>query len=164
MDAPAGHRLRHRAERGRALRRQPGPGHGVHDRTAQNRRAARESACRAGIALLAQGFPRRRARRGHGTAQHPRVGGGSLRAGRREPTEMTRSSVISVLILIATSVIAVLSVSSCSPAPPAAPAFPGGEIVDLSHAYDSTTIFWPTAEPFRLEKVSEGMTPGGYYY
>jgi kynurenine formamidase len=38
------------------------------------------------------------------------------------------------------------------------------EIVDLSHAYDSQAIFWPTAEPFRLEKVAEGMTPAGYYY
>ena len=27
-----------------------------------------------------------------------------------------------------------------------------------------TAIFWPTAEPFRLEKVADGMTPGGYYY
>ena len=52
-------------------------------------------------------------------------------------------------------------------APPAAappPAFPGGVIVDLSHAYDGQAIFWPTAKPFRLEKVADGMTPGGYYY
>jgi len=52
-------------------------------------------------------------------------------------------------------------------APPAAappPAFPGGVIVDLSHAYDGRAIFWPTAKPFRLEKVADGMTPGGYYY
>ena len=49
--------------------------------------------------------------------------------------------------------------------PPPASAFPGGEIVDLSHPYDDTTIFWPTAaEGFRLEKVADGMTPGGYYY
>jgi kynurenine formamidase len=48
--------------------------------------------------------------------------------------------------------------------PPAPATFPPGEVVDLSHAYDGTTIFWPTADPFRLEKVSEGMTPGGYYY
>jgi kynurenine formamidase len=39
-----------------------------------------------------------------------------------------------------------------------------GTLVDLSHAYDATTVFWPTAEPFRLEKVADGMTPGGYYY
>ena len=45
------------------------------------------------------------------------------------------------------------------------PAFPGGELVDLSHSYDTTTIFWPTAlEGFKLEKVADGVTPAGYYY
>jgi len=39
-----------------------------------------------------------------------------------------------------------------------------GQLVDLSHAYDAQTIFWPTAEGFRLHKDAEGMTPGGYYY
>lgn len=41
---------------------------------------------------------------------------------------------------------------------------PTGTIVDLSHAYDSQAIFWPTAAPFRLEKVADGITPAGYYY
>jgi kynurenine formamidase len=36
--------------------------------------------------------------------------------------------------------------------------------VDLSHSFDEHTIYWPTAEPFKLKMVSEGMTPGGYYY
>jgi len=39
-----------------------------------------------------------------------------------------------------------------------------GRLVDLSYAYDEQTIFWPTADGFKLEKVAEGMTPGGYYY
>jgi kynurenine formamidase len=39
-----------------------------------------------------------------------------------------------------------------------------GRLVDLSHAYDEQTVFWPTAEGFKLEKVADGMTPGGYYY
>jgi kynurenine formamidase len=43
-------------------------------------------------------------------------------------------------------------------------AFPAGELVDLSHPYEPAAIFWPTAEPFRLEKVADGITPGGYYY
>jgi kynurenine formamidase len=34
----------------------------------------------------------------------------------------------------------------------------------LSHTYDQSTVFWPTADPFRLEKVADGVTPGGYYY
>jgi len=37
-------------------------------------------------------------------------------------------------------------------------------IVDLSHAYDSTTIYWPTEKGFALERGSAGITPGGYYY
>lgn len=51
------------------------------------------------------------------------------------------------------------------PAPTApAVAFPDGELVDLSHAYDAAAIFWPTADPFRLEVVADGMTPAGFYY
>jgi kynurenine formamidase len=42
--------------------------------------------------------------------------------------------------------------------------FTTGTMVDLSHTYDTTTVFWPTAESFRLEKVADGVTPGGYYY
>ena len=55
------------------------------------------------------------------------------------------------------------------PAPPTPPTssprgFPAGTVVDLSHTYDAKTVFWPTADPFRLEKVADGITPGGYYY
>ena len=42
--------------------------------------------------------------------------------------------------------------------------FPAGQLVDLSHAYDANAIFWPTADPFRLDKVADGVTSGGYYY
>lgn len=44
------------------------------------------------------------------------------------------------------------------------PTFPSGEILDLSYAYDSTTIYWPTEKGFVFEKGFEGVTPGGYYY
>ncbi len=65
-----------------------------------------------------------------------------------------------------------LAVGACanpSPAPPstsptATVAFPAGPLVDLSHAYEAQAIFWPTADPFRLEKVADGVTPAGYYY
>ena len=39
-----------------------------------------------------------------------------------------------------------------------------GRIVDLSHEYAADSIFWPTAEGFKLDVVSDGMTPQGYYY
>ena len=52
-----------------------------------------------------------------------------------------------------------------APAPAAAaPLFPAGELVDLSHAYDQQTIFWPTSERFRLQKDADGITPAGFYY
>ena len=51
-----------------------------------------------------------------------------------------------------------------APAPATAIALPAGEMVDLSHTYDASTIFWPTAETFTLQKVADGDTPGGYYY
>ena len=58
--------------------------------------------------------------------------------------------------------LAALASAACSQAPPQR--FPAGEVVDLSHAYDANAIFWPTADPFRLEKVADGVTSGGYYY
>jgi len=63
--------------------------------------------------------------------------------------------------LFALCLVCVLAVS-CATAPAADPF--AGTLVDLSHAYDEQTVFWPTAEGFKLEKVAEGMTPQGYYY
>ena len=40
----------------------------------------------------------------------------------------------------------------------------GGRIIDLSYAFDLETVYWPTAQPFRLEKDFEGETEQGYYY
>jgi kynurenine formamidase len=65
---------------------------------------------------------------------------------------------------------AFITVAACAnPSPPPAPApptaaFPSGPLVDLSHAYEAQAIFWPTAEPFRLDKVADGVTPAGFYY
>ena len=47
---------------------------------------------------------------------------------------------------------------------PATKSFPQGRVVDLSYPYDEQTIFWPTAEPFKLERVADGVTDKGYYY
>lgn len=60
-----------------------------------------------------------------------------------------------------------LSLAACSPQ--SAPvvisgSFPSGRLVDLSHAYDADTIYWPTSDPFRLSVDADGMTAGGYYY
>ena len=47
---------------------------------------------------------------------------------------------------------------------PSPAAFPAGTLVDLSYSYDDHTLFWPTARPFQLQKVAEGMTDNGYFY
>ena len=55
--------------------------------------------------------------------------------------------------------------AACTAAPPASGPHPlHGTVVDLSHDYSDQTVFWPTAEGFRLEKVADGLTPQGYYY
>ena len=39
-------------------------------------------------------------------------------------------------------------------------------IVDLSHAYDERTLYWPSRPPmkFELERLAFGKTPGGWFY
>lgn len=44
------------------------------------------------------------------------------------------------------------------------PSHPAERIVDLSHAFDANTVYWPTAEPFKLETDFEGVTDKGYFY
>jgi len=39
-----------------------------------------------------------------------------------------------------------------------------GTVIDLSHPFDSETVYWPTAGAFHLEKDFEGNTEQGYYY
>jgi kynurenine formamidase len=39
-----------------------------------------------------------------------------------------------------------------------------GKWVDLSHDFAADTVYWPTAEPFKLVTVSAGKTDAGYYY
>jgi kynurenine formamidase len=65
------------------------------------------------------------------------------------------------------AVVLALAAASCAPppAPPTLPASPlSGTVVDLSHEYSDQSIYWPTAESFKLQKVADGVTPGGYYY
>ncbi len=55
-----------------------------------------------------------------------------------------------------------LLVAACQPS--LASRLSEGHWVDLSYAFDSTTIYWPTAQPFHLTVVSAQRTPGGWYY
>ena len=64
-------------------------------------------------------------------------------------------------LLIAAAVLA-----GCSQAPPPEPTdpFAGMQWVDLTHAYDAETIFWPTGKPFEHTQTSWGEAEGGYFY
>ena len=42
--------------------------------------------------------------------------------------------------------------------------FSSGKWVDLSHGYDQSTPYWPTADGFQLDTVFFGTTEGGYFY
>jgi kynurenine formamidase len=53
----------------------------------------------------------------------------------------------------------VLLLNCAKPSP-----FPTGRWIDLSHDFSAETIYWPTAEPFKLDTVSAQHTPAGYYY
>ena len=44
------------------------------------------------------------------------------------------------------------------------PAFPSGRVVDLTYAFDENTVYWPTAQSFKLETDFEGVTDKGYFY
>jgi kynurenine formamidase len=41
---------------------------------------------------------------------------------------------------------------------------PNGKWIDLTYAFSSETIYWPTAKSFELEIVTAGQTEAGYYY
>jgi kynurenine formamidase len=38
------------------------------------------------------------------------------------------------------------------------------KLVDLTHAFDESTIYWPTEDGFKLIRESAGFTEKGYYY
>ena len=39
-----------------------------------------------------------------------------------------------------------------------------GRVVDLTHTFDESTIYWPTENGFKLVKQKDGLTEKGYYY
>jgi kynurenine formamidase len=38
------------------------------------------------------------------------------------------------------------------------------KLLDMTFPYDENAIYWPTAKPFHLEKVSWGISEGGWWY
>ena len=39
-----------------------------------------------------------------------------------------------------------------------------GHWVDLTHSFSAATLYWPTSEPFHLDKVFAGTTEKGFHY
>ena len=44
------------------------------------------------------------------------------------------------------------------------PDFSEANWIDLSYSYNSSTLYWPTADGFSIDPVFVGETDGGYYY
>jgi kynurenine formamidase len=38
------------------------------------------------------------------------------------------------------------------------------KVVDLTYPFEESAMHWPTAAPFKLEKINEGRTPAGFWY
>ena len=38
------------------------------------------------------------------------------------------------------------------------------KLLDMTYTFDENTIYWPTAEPFKLEKLNWGILEGGWWY
>ncbi len=73
---------------------------------------------------------------------------------------MGKEGIVTLVIL------AMIGCSGSSPTREPLPAdpFAGYRWVDLTHAYDEETIFWPTGEPFRHPQTAWGETEKGYFY
>ncbi len=75
------------------------------------------------------------------------------------------------LLNIRTAIAVLALLSACAPASNEgasdviASLFSGesAEWIDMSYAYDKSTIYWPTAASFQLEVVAQGMTEDGWY-
>ena len=60
-------------------------------------------------------------------------------------------------------VVSILPLVGCRE-PSLAERLASGNWVDLTYTFDSSTIYWPTAQPFRMTVVSARRLPAGYYY
>jgi kynurenine formamidase len=42
--------------------------------------------------------------------------------------------------------------------------FDKGKLLDMTYPFDESSIYWPTAKSFKLDKVSWGISDGGWWY
>lgn len=58
-----------------------------------------------------------------------------------------------------------VSAAAVRAASPGAPDLATAKVVDLTHTFDKTTLYWPTsASAFELKPLADGQTPGGWFY
>jgi kynurenine formamidase len=74
-----------------------------------------------------------------------------------------RAAALILLVLILPGA-CVSSSSSSWQSNPATTRIDHAKLVDLSHTFGPETIYWPTAEPFKLRRVAYGRAAGGYWY
>ncbi len=67
------------------------------------------------------------------------------------------------IAMLLAAMTAAVSAGCAAPSRPA-PAIDPDRVVDLSYSFGPDTIYWPTAQPFKMQRVAWGRTPGGYFY
>jgi len=70
------------------------------------------------------------------------------------------------MIILARTGCLVLFLGGCAAGPDISAVFDGraGSWVDLTHAFSSESVYWPTADGFTLEPLAYGPTEGGWFY
>jgi kynurenine formamidase len=74
-------------------------------------------------------------------------------------TSETAPSVRSQALAAAVLLVGAIGCAATQPA-----ALSDGRVIDLTHAFDADTIYWPTEPGFRHERVAAGYTERGFYY
>jgi kynurenine formamidase len=55
-------------------------------------------------------------------------------------------------------------VAACGEHDATSPGFPAGRWIDLTHDFGPETVYWPTADDFKLRVDFKGITDKGYFY
>jgi kynurenine formamidase len=68
-------------------------------------------------------------------------------------------------VAVVSLVLVTAAAAESSPVRPRAPDLRTAKVVDLTHAFGSDTLYWPTSPTaFELKTLTAGMTEGGWYY
>ena len=140
----------------------------LRDAAALEPRAAKPR-CRASRHRAFSGWTRRRrdVRRAS-----PRRGSGDRTEGCISQVRSTAMPATRLRFALVGSAALTVQLAGCAGAPPDDSPIPfgpeavaGWQMVDLSHAYGGSTLYWPTdTTGFQLDTLAEGPTPGGYFY